>query len=149
MKPYDKMTGGAHQQVADFISISIYGTTADWGKYSTIAFWDSRGIKVAMLYNHFLWPDCCMNVAARPGALWAHPQVLWHAFTYPFEQLKCRRVTGLTSVKRKEAVKTNDALGFVREGLLRNADPEGGDVILYGMLREECRWLNYQERKAA
>lgn len=62
------------------------------------------------------------------------------AFFYPFCQLKVRRVTVLVDVTNHASQRLVEHLGFVREGLLREAAPKE-DVIVYGMLKRECRYL--------
>ena len=62
------------------------------------------------------------------------------AFMHPFVQWKLRRVTGLVPAKNTKALRFDLHLGFVREGYLRNALPDD-DIIVLGMLREECIYL--------
>lgn len=59
---------------------------------------------------------------------------------YAFDQLGCRRITGRIPVFRPEAVKLGLRLGFRHEGTLRCAF-DGADILILGMLKEECRWL--------
>ena len=66
---------------------------------------------------------------------------LFRVFAYPFLQLHCRRVTGLVRVDNLPAQKFDEHLGFVREGLIRSACTDGTDMILYGMLADECKFL--------
>ena len=53
----------------------------------------------------------------------------------------CRRVTGLVHDNNHDARRFDEHLGFKQEGVLRKAAPDGDDMIVYGMLREECRWI--------
>ena len=82
-----------------------------------------------------------MHVVAVPGKRWMTKDFLWRCFAYPFIQLQCNRITGLVRVDNLAAQKFDEHLGFVKEGLLRKAAKDGTDYIVYGMLREECRWL--------
>lgn len=106
-------------------------------------------IKAAVVYNAFSsdntrkWNDCQMHVAAKPGAKWASREFLYHAFNYPFNVLGCRRVTGLVKVDNIAAQKFDEKIGFVKEGVLRRAI-DNQDAIIYGMLKEECKWLDYK-----
>lgn len=61
-------------------------------------------------------------------------------FYYPFLQLHCGRITVLIDDNNLKSIRLVEHAGFVREGCLRRARP-GGDVYLYGMVREDCRWL--------
>jgi RimJ/RimL family protein N-acetyltransferase len=40
-----------------------------------------------------------------------------------------------------DAQRFDEHLGFKREGLVRRGADDGTNLILYGMLKEECRWL--------
>lgn len=98
-------------------------------------------IIAGVVYNLYSGPNICMHVAAVPGRRWMNKAYLYECFAYPFLQLKCNRVTGLVRVDNVISQKFCDHLGFKREGVLRKACDDGADTILYGMLREECRWL--------
>jgi hypothetical protein len=105
-------------------------------------------IVVAVAYNNFHWPDICMHVASDPGAVWASNDFLYHAFAYPFLQLQCKRVTGLVARKNKASRALCEKLGFKLEGTMKDALPVD-DLMIYGLLRGNCRYIVQDERKAA
>lgn len=92
-------------------------------------------------FNMYSGPSICMHVAAESGKRWMNRDFLFRSFAYPFIQLKCHRVTGLVRVDNVEAQRFNKHLGFKTEGLLRRAATDGTDMIVCGMLRDECRFL--------
>lgn len=94
-----------------------------------------------VVYNMYTGPSISMHVAAVPGKRWLTRDTLFRFFAYPFVQLECRRVTGLVREDNLVAQQFDEHVGFVREGLIRGACDDGQNMILYGMLREECRWL--------
>lgn len=61
-------------------------------------------------------------------------------FFYPFLQLGVPRVTALVDADNEKSRKLVEHTGFVQEGLMRQA-ALSGDVVVYGMLHRECRWL--------
>jgi len=78
---------------------------------------------------------------------WAVNRRIIHAvFSYPFEQLKCRRVTALVERKNLVARKMVQRLGFKEEGKLRNAG-EKGDIFVYGLLPSELNIRRYFSEK--
>jgi RimJ/RimL family protein N-acetyltransferase len=88
-------------------------------------------------YNpHSIW----MHVAAIPGARWLTRDYLRAVFRYPFVQLGVNRVGGWVEESNMAARKFDEHLGFREEARLRGAARDGGDVILYVMWRDECRW---------
>lgn len=94
-----------------------------------------------VVFNMYNKAGICMHVAAVPGKRWMTKDFLWRVFAYPFLQLNCNRVTGLVREDNIVAQKFDEHIGFKREGLIRKGATDGADIILYGMLKEECRWL--------
>lgn len=98
-------------------------------------------IIASVVFDMYTGPSICMHVAAVPGRRWMTREYLWRCFAYPFLQLKCNRITGLVREDNLEAQKFDEHLGFKREGLIRRGATDGANIILYGMLRDECRFL--------
>lgn len=94
-----------------------------------------------VVFNLYTGPGICMHVAAEPTKRWMTREYLYRCFAYPFIQLKCLRITGLVRVDNLEAQRFDEHLGFKREGLLRSACEDGTDMIVYGMLAHECRFI--------
>ncbi|GAA4652548.1 hypothetical protein GCM10023116_48320 [Kistimonas scapharcae] len=63
-----------------------------------------------------------------------------NVFGYCFDQLQVDRITTTVQVSNSHANRFNQRIGFVKEGRVRRAI-SGEDAVLYGMLREDCRWL--------
>lgn len=98
-----------------------------------------------VVFNLYNKAGICMHVAAVPGKRWMTKDFLWRVFAYPFLQLNCNRVTGLVREDNIVAQKFDEHIGFKREGLIRKGATDGADIILYGMLKEECRWLGVKK----
>lgn len=89
-------------------------------------------------YNqHNVW----MHVAAVPGRSWLNRNFLRYCFEYPFNELGCSRVSGYVEASNLDARRFDEHLGFKQEAVLKDAASDGGDVILYVMRREDCRFL--------
>jgi RimJ/RimL family protein N-acetyltransferase len=101
-----------------------------------------------IIYNHYHKPDIWMHVAAEPGRIWCTPDFLKSIFEYPFGQLACGRVTGLVARSNTRLRKLLLHVGFTEEGTLRESLPTGDDLIAYGMLRRECRWIGESHEQA-
>lgn len=94
-----------------------------------------------VVYDRYTGNDICMHVAAKPGVMWARREAMFRFFAYPFIQLKCSRVTGLVAANNLTSRKFNHSVGYQFEGVLRKGHENGQDLIIYGMLRDECRWI--------
>lgn len=84
-----------------------------------------------------------MHVAAVPGARWMTRAFLWTCFHYPFEQLKVNKILGPVGSANTAARRFDEHLGFVLETALKDAHPDG-DLLIYSMTRDQCRFLNLQ-----
>lgn len=73
---------------------------------------------------------------------WPSRNYLKAAFDYPFNQLQCRRVTGLCDASDPRAIAMHEKVGFKREGLIREGLGDS-DIIVFGMLKSECRWIDH------
>lgn len=62
-------------------------------------------------------------------------------YYYPFLQLKVKRITALIDKRNTASRELVEHDGYVKEGCLREASPNGDDVIVYGLLRKDCRWI--------
>lgn len=140
------------KRVAEWVASRI--TTFQLGStpYTAIGLANETGALLAgVVYENYTRTDIHMHVAALPGRRWLSKAFLGEGFRYPFEQLGCVRVTGLVPARNLEAQEFDEHLGFVKEGRVRQILPNGDDLIVYGMLREECRFLNvgrYYGRKS-
>lgn len=79
--------------------------------------------------------------AAFDSPAWCTRKTLRQLYSYPFVQVGCRRMTTITRADNATARKADLMMGFREEGVLRCYFPGDVDAIVYGMLREECRWI--------
>lgn len=134
---------GQDERITNWVSARV--DEDDFGKAVGIGL-EEDGILIAgVVYNLYNGPSICMHVAAEPGKRWLNKDFLYRAFAYPFLQLNCSRVTGLVRVDNIEARRFDEHLGFIQEGVIRRGASNGLDMILYGMLKEECRWLGVKK----
>ena len=111
-----------------------------WGEWYVAIGYEQDGDLIAgVVYNLYSGADIAMHVAGV-GANWLSRSYLRAAFRYPFVQLGCRRVSGFVPATNVAAQRFDEHIGFRREGYMRHSLPDD-DVIVYGMLREDCRWL--------
>jgi hypothetical protein len=120
------------------------GLGRPWKECTTLSLWHDAVIQAAVIYESYSPRNLNMHVAAIEGKAWLNRAFLRAAFQYPFGQLKVERVTGLVPDSNEAAKKFDEHLGFKREGLMRGAADDGSDLIIYGMLRSECRHLEKQ-----
>lgn len=99
------------------------------------------GILIAsVIYSRYRHPDVEIHIMSTDKR-WCTRRTLRHIFNYPFIQLECNRVTAHTDPAVPAVCNFLQRIGFVKEGLIREGSADG-DVLLLGMLRRECRWIN-------
>lgn len=86
-----------------------------------------------------------MHVAGE-GKRWLDREFLWFCFFYVFEQLKCRVVIGLVAGDNREAQRFDEHLGFKLTARIPDAHPSG-ELLVYTMRKEDCRWLKLKEKR--
>lgn len=97
-----------------------------------------------VVFNNYRGHDIHMSVAFEgkgsflPGAVRALCE-------YPFEQLGCRRVTAITGKKNKRARKILERIGFTLEGVAKHGLDGFEDAMIFGLLRENCKWLKHDD----
>jgi len=85
--------------------------------------------------------DLQLHIAATTPR-WCTKNTIRMFLDYPFNQLDCVRVTTRCAVDNPRILKFMDGIGFTREGILRKAFNRKIDAIVFGMLKEECYWLD-------
>jgi RimJ/RimL family protein N-acetyltransferase len=104
----------------------------------TISVVNGDEIKAVVGYYNFTENNCFLSIVGE--GRWLMKGFIPVFFRYPFTQLNKRRITTLTNQANPRALEFNRRLGFVEEGRMRKAVGDI-DVILFGMLKEECRYL--------
>lgn len=93
------------------------------------------------LYEGYNGHNVWVHLAGAPGRKWMNRQFLWYGFHYPFNEMGVKRLSGYVNASNTDARRLNEHLGYEEEACLKGAAPDGGDVILYVMWRENCRFL--------
>ena len=115
--------------------IGIEGMT---GSVAAVSLVDDQDQFLAVtVYSAYTSTNIDMHIAALPGTNWLSRSYFNASFELPFLLLEVPRVTGLIRPKNRIAQRFVKRLGFKYEGRMRKAFPDGDDVVLYGMLREE------------
>lgn len=93
-------------------------------------------------FFNFRWPSVEVGFFCDDFRWALNRDGIIEVLSYPFIQLKCRRLTALVEKKNTIARKMVQRLGFVEEGKLRKAGPKG-DILVYGLLPDELKLRKY------
>ncbi len=117
-------------------------TGGEWtGRGQAFGLVDDTKLIAGVILDAYNGASIMMHVAAEPGSRWLNRNFLWACFSYPFDQLKVKKIIGLVGEGNTAARKFDENLGFVLETTLKDAHPDGS-LLIYTMNREQCRWLN-------
>ena len=119
--------------------IGIEGVSGDVTAISLVD--DNDEFLAATVFSAYTGTNIDMHIAARPKSCWLSRSFFHASFEFPFMVLEIPRVTGLVRAENLNAQRFVSRLGFKYEGRMRKAFPDGGDLVLYGLLREE--YLNH------
>ena len=118
-----------------------------------------KGIGAVVVYDRFSDNDCVLHLASDGTGKWMTKEFLLASMHYPFNQCGLARITCMVAEDNKPSMtftrtfgkrerktgkfagKTGPNKGWFQEGRLRRAGPDGQDLILFGMLREECPYI--------
>jgi len=111
-----------------------------FGESVCIGYYKKGKIVGGIVFSEYRIEDIALSAAFEDKECFIRENVK-HVFKYPFEQLKCHRVTAYTETDNKSANKILKQLGFKHEGTMREIGENQKDANIYGMLQRECKWL--------
>lgn len=92
------------------------------------------------VYHHGRLIDVEITAAAKTAA-WITKGNLRVVFGLVFENWKAARLSACIKKSNKRARKFVTALGFVEEGVKKRGWLGKDDLVIYGMLKKDCRWI--------
>lgn len=98
-----------------------------------------------LVYTGFLGGSIQMH-AAGDETNWPNRDFLWLIFDYAFNQLGVCKVIGLVAATNIRALDVDLRLGWRIEAVIRRALWGGEDLLVLGMVKEDCRWLKWTPR---
>jgi RimJ/RimL family protein N-acetyltransferase len=91
-----------------------------------------------VIFDHWNGRSIAMHVAGE-GGHWMTRDYAKACFGYAFNQLKVNKILGFVDSENHAARRYDEHLGFVLEGVIRDAG-KNGDLLIYSMTPEQCRW---------
>jgi len=122
---------------ADIIGVPYFDANTT---YTIAIFDDDCEFQAVVLYNNWEERNVSMHIASV-SPKWATLGSLRTVFAYPFQELGVHRVTAATRENNAKARSMLARLGYKQEGELRQYYETGESDIIYGMTRDECRWI--------
>jgi len=112
-----------------------------FGDARALGWGNDEEIRAVAVYERWSGNDACVHLVSdnKPG--WLCRQFLASGFYYPFVTGGLRRITGLVPANNERAIRLNQHFGYREEGRMRFGVDDETDLIVMGMLKEECRFI--------
>jgi len=119
--------------------VSAFGQKYLPGRYSAVGQLDSEGKpRVGVLYEGYTGTNVMCHI--RGVGNWANRLILSYIFDYAFNQLGVKRMTCSIRSDNEPSIRMVEKMGFELECKLEQAIPDG-DVLIFRMWRENCKYL--------
>lgn len=77
---------------------------------------------------------------------WCNRRMLRIMFGMAFEFFGCKRISLLVNKSNTASLNFVKKLGFQQEGMFRAYRDNGEDCCIFGMLKNECKWIKEKEK---
>ena len=136
-----RIVGDQRQRGLEWIVPRLDAGVGHWETASTL-FMEKQGEIIACVAYNNWYPGISVEISvAADRPCWLTRTFLAEVFHYPFNVWEMRRVGSSIAAGNERSIKFCEHLGFKREGCIRQGAPNGDDLLIYGMLRNECRFL--------
>lgn len=132
----------AHPTAEELAKVKAIADAAPNGEITYLVNRAAKGWAIAGFFNR---TTADVEIAVYGEGNWATKSFLTSCFWYVFKQLNCVRCTAQVAASNVRAYRMNTRLGFQLEGIQRKGLGDE-DILLLGMLRNECRWLPVGEK---
>lgn len=96
-------------------------------------------------FDGFIGKTCQIHVVNRKKKY--TPRALLKAvFEYPFLKAGIEILFGVVNSNNKEAMKYDLHLGFKEVNRFEGMHEDGGDIVLFAMKKDDCRWIRNKEQ---
>lgn len=112
-----------------------------WGEFTGLGVEKDGELIAGVIFNYYVQPSISIHVASE-SKYWLSRTLLKHIFTYAFDTCKCHRVTTFVRADAESVLRFDAKIGFVQEGVMRKGTLDGCDLIILGMLEEECVYID-------
>lgn len=116
------------------------------GREQALGLVEDGQILAGVVYDQWNFRSIGAHIAVLPGT-WPTRTFIRAGFAYPFLQLKAEKIIGFVGEGNLAARRLDEHLGFVLEATLKAAHPTG-DLLVYSMTRDQCRWLPTEKRNS-
>lgn len=127
------------ERVSRFVADHVQASPFE--NYSAIGLESDGQLIAGVVFDGRIGGSIMMHVASDGSRHWMTPAYMAACFGYAFNQEKVNLIIGLVRADNNDARRFDEHLGFKQNGLLPQACMDGTDLIVYGMLKDQCRYI--------
>ena len=90
-------------------------------------------------YDNYTGKSITATIAVEPAAV-LPKSFMWAIFDYPFKQLGVWKMLAYVAESNYKSRALVEKMGFTQETVITDYYPDG-DLFIYSMNKEQCRWL--------
>jgi RimJ/RimL family protein N-acetyltransferase len=136
-----RIIGNQRQRGLDWAIPKLDAGVGHWDGASCLILERGGSITAVAVYNHY-YPKNSVSISlAAIGGNWLNRAFLSTVFRIPFIEWEMRRVGADVSANNLKVIKGCQKLGFTLEGVVRDGVADGLDLLNFGMLKRECKFL--------
>ena len=106
-------------------------------------FWanpDTKVIEWCIGFTNFIGKTCQIHVV-NFNKKYTPRKLLWATFDYPFRQLGLESLIGIVNSNNEQAMKYDQNLGFKEVHRFAGLHDDGGDIVVFELKKDECRFI--------
>ena len=131
------------KRIFEYVKPKAHITTNLDNKFSFIGFVENDNIFGGLIFSDYDGYNIFVHLALETPRV-CQRRFIKMMFSYCFIQLKCSRMTAMCVNGYTRNEKLLKGVGFTKEGVIRKVmkvKDKFVDSAIYGMLKEECKWV--------
>lgn len=116
------------------------GCGREWRDYEAMGVERDGELVGGVVFDDYVENARCSIHCAGVGKKWLSKEFLFAVFEYVFRQLKCNVAVSPVNSENAACCKFISHLGFEEKCRIEGGSP-AGDLIVFTMRREHCRWI--------
>lgn len=128
------------QGVVEWVQARVPHCHSGFGPAAGIGVERDGQIIAGMVYHEYRKAYGTVQMSTAAIGPWATRETLRVMFDYPFNQLRCQKIWAVVAARNRKGRVYAEKIGCEQEGYMKRG-LGSDDAVLYGMLRENCRWI--------
>jgi hypothetical protein len=131
------------EQLFDMLEfLHTFSGVAPTGDTHVIGWVEGKDLRIVVGFNGWIGATCMMHVAMQPGWHFTPREMLSKCFRHAFTACERKLVLGIVNSQNERAIRYDEHLGFKELYRIPEMHDDGGDIVVLGMHKKECRYLN-------